>query len=79
MAILSHHLPIVIYIASTAKSLGRSLECLKHYITYVIRFEVTHLPRTIINRIFRNTNFNYLKFYNSGWETDTCMKFATIL
>ena len=29
--------------------------------------------------IFRNTNFNYLKYYNSGRETDTYMKFATIL
>ena len=30
-------------------------------------------------RIFRNTEFNYLKYYNSGREADACMKFATIL
>ena len=29
-------------------------------------------------QIFRNTEFNYLKYYNSGREADTCMKFATI-
>ena len=30
-------------------------------------------------QIFRNTEFNYLKYYNSGREADACMKFATIL
>ena len=30
-------------------------------------------------QIFRNTEFNYLKYYNSERETDACMKFATIL
>ena len=31
------------------------------------------------SQMFRNTEFNYLKYYNSGRETDACMKFATIL
>ena len=30
-------------------------------------------------QIFRNTELNYLKYYNSGMEADACMKFATIL
>ena len=30
-------------------------------------------------QIFRNTKFNYLKYYNSEREADSCMKFATIL
>ena len=30
-------------------------------------------------QIFRNTEFNYLKYYNSGKEADACMKFAMIL
>ena len=30
-------------------------------------------------QIFRNTEFSYLKCYNSGREADACMKFATIL
>ena len=30
-------------------------------------------------QIFRKTEFNYLKYYNSGREADACMKFATIL
>ena len=30
-------------------------------------------------QIFRNTEFNYLKYYNSGREADACIKFATIL
>ena len=29
-------------------------------------------------QIFRNTDFNYLKYYNLVRKTDTCMKFATI-
>ena len=41
---------------------------------YVTGFEKTQLPRTI-----RNTDFNYLRYYNSGREADPCMKFATIL
>ena len=34
---------------------------------YMTGFEITHLPRTIIN-IY---DFNFLKYYNSGRETDT--------
>ena len=30
-------------------------------------------------QIFRNTEFNYLKYYNSGREADACMKFAMII
>ena len=30
-------------------------------------------------QLYVNTNFNYLKYCNSGKGTDTCMKFATIL
>ena len=30
-------------------------------------------------QIFRNNEFNYLKYYNSGREADACMKFDTIL
>ena len=30
-------------------------------------------------QIFRNTEFNYVKYYNSGREADACIKFATIL
>ena len=30
-------------------------------------------------QIFRNTEFNYFKFYNSEREADACMKFAMIL
>ena len=30
-------------------------------------------------QIFRDTEFNYLKSYNSGREADAGMKFATIL
>ena len=30
-------------------------------------------------KIFRNTDFNYLKHYNSGRKSDPCMKFAKIL
>ena len=40
-------------------------------------FEKTRLPCTI--KVFRITNFNYLKYCNSGRKTDTCMKFAMIL
>ena len=45
---------------------------------YVTGFEKTRPPRTITNK-FRNTDFNYLKYCNSGREADACMKFATIL
>ena len=43
----------------------------------VTGFEKTQLPRTI--KTFINTDFNNLKCYNSGRETDACMKFAIIL
>ena len=29
--------------------------------------------------IFRNVDFDYLKYYNSGKETDGCMKLSTII
>ena len=45
---------------------------------FVTGFEKTRLPSTI-TKIFRNTEFNYLKYYNSGREADACMKFAMIL
>ena len=38
--------------------------------------EKTRFPRTIM---FRNTDFNYLKYCNLERETDTCMKFAKML
>ena len=43
----------------------------------VTGFEKTRLPQQL--QIFRNTEFNYLKYYNLGRKADSCMKFATIL
>ena len=44
---------------------------------YVTGFEKTGFHAQL--QIFRNTEFNYLKYYNSGREAGACMKFATIL
>ena len=38
---------------------------------YVTGFEKTRFPH-----IIRNIYLNYLKYYNSGRETDGCMKIA---
>ena len=42
---------------------------------FVTGFEKSWLPRT--HKIFRNINFNKLKYCISGRETDACMQFAT--
>ena len=44
--------------------------------TYVTGFEKIWLSNTIINNY---KYFNYLKYFNLGRETDTCMKYAMIL
>ena len=49
-------------------------ESLTKSCVFVTGFEKTQLPHT-----FRNTEFNYLKYYNSRREADACMKFAMIL
>ena len=49
-------------------------ESLTKSCVFVTGFEKTRFPRT-----FGNTEFNYLKYYNSGREADAYMKFATIL
>ena len=42
-------------------------------------FEKTRLPHTIINVWkYVATDFNYLKYDNSGRKADACMKSATI-
>ena len=51
-----------------------SLENSSNEKRYVTGFEKTWLPCTVIN-----INFNYLNYYNSGRETDSCMKFAMVL
>ena len=60
----------------TLHTYGLSI-CRQYNTQYVAGFEKTWLPHTIIN--IRNADFNYLKYYNSGRETDACMKFAIIL
>ena len=65
----SYNLPIVIYRASTAESLGRLLECLKCYITYVICAVVTfllpHITCVTCNRPLQVFPRGLPKFFNN--------------
>ena len=55
---------------------------LKNHGSIIIIVNVTGFGKTGFHaqlQIFRNTEFNYLRYYDSGREADACMKFATIL
>ena len=80
VGILPSYIAIAIIIVSIilVTLIMLAYNCIKYYY-YVTGFEKTQLPRTITKLIFRNTEFNYLKYYNLGREADACMKFATIL
>ena len=47
------------------------------FMQYATGLKKTRFPCTL--KLFRNTKFNYLKYYNSGREADAWMKFAMIL